>query len=323
MLRTRVCDLLGVAMPILNAPMGGGPAGGPLAAAVSAGGGLGMVGANTEGGAEWLRQQVRSARAATDRPFGVGFISFRPGTAELMGVALDEGVRVVMHSFADVAPFVAPAHGAGAILVAQVQSVDGAARAAEAGADVIVAQGTEAGGHTGSVATLALVPAVVDAVAPLPVLAAGGIADGRGIAAALVLGADGVVMGTRFLATPEAGNRPGALERLLAARTGDTVLTEVFDLAKGMPWPPGILGRSVRNAFSDRWHGNEDALRSWSSEDRRAYRAAAADPDTGDLYAGDAVGLVGRAEPAADLVRRLAAEAEAVLRDRASVVLGA
>jgi nitronate monooxygenase len=322
MLRTPLCDLFGIDVPIVNAPMGGGVAGGQLAAAVSEAGGLGMIGGTTERGADWLRAQIEEARRLTSKPFGVGFISHLPSAAPLAEVAAEMRVPIVCHSFVDPAPFMATARKAGALVICQVGTVEGARLAAAAGVDAIVAQGTEAGGHTGRVATLPLVPAVIDAVAPIPVIAAGGIADGRGIASALVLGADGVWMGTRFLATPECNSRPTTRDRILAAEAGDTVLTEVFDLAKGMPWPPGILGRSIRNPFTDRWHGAEAELRAWGSEQRAAYRAAAvSDPDQADVYAGDAAGLIHAVEPAGRLVARLAADAEAVLRDRLDQLL--
>src|SRR4051812_46480690 len=252
-LRTRLCDVLGIEYPVLNAPMGGGDAPGRLAAAVSEAGGLGLIGGTTVGGAEWLVAQIREARDLTDRPFGVGLISHLPNTGELMTVALDEGVRVIAHSFADPAPYVDAAHDAGAVVLCQVRTVDGARQAAQAGVDVITAQGTEAGGHTGRVSTLPLVPAVVDAVDPIPVVAAGGIADGRGIAAALMLGAVGVWIGTRFLATAECGVSDAYKARVIASPGNDTVLTDVFDIARGMPWPEGVSGRAIRNQFVDRW----------------------------------------------------------------------
>ena len=195
-MHTRICRLFDIEHPILNAPMGGGDAPGRLAAAVSEAGGLGLIGGTTRAGAPWLVEQIRQARDLTDRPFGVGFISHLPGAAELMEVALDEGVKIIALSFADPTPFVGMARDAGALVLCQVRTVDAARIAAEAGVDVVTAQGTEAGGHTGRVSTLPLVPAVVDAVAPTPVIAAGGIADGRGIAAALMLGAEGVWIGT-------------------------------------------------------------------------------------------------------------------------------
>ena len=187
MLHTRLCDLLGINHPILNAPMGG-TAVGALAAAVSNAGGLGMIGGTSGEGPQWLRTQIRTAREKTDRPFGVGFISAFPGIDDLVQVALDEQVAVINHSFADPTPYVAAAKARGVRIFAQVQSVAQAQRAAQAGVDAIIAQGTEAGGHTGVAGTLALVPAVVDAVGDIPVLAAGGIADGRGLAAVGALG---------------------------------------------------------------------------------------------------------------------------------------
>ncbi|HZU77197.1 MAG TPA: nitronate monooxygenase, partial [Dehalococcoidia bacterium] len=190
--------------------------------------------------------------------------------------------------------------------------------------DVIVAQGTEAGGHTGRVGTLALVPQVVDAVAPLPVIAAGGIADGRGLAAALLLGAEGAWLGTAFLASPESGYREAQKQRVLAIAAGDTVLTRSFDLAGGGEWPEGIAGRVARNAFSDRWAGHEDELIQRVEEIRPGYREAvrAGDLETAPTWAGDAAGLVRRSESAAEIMRRILAEAESVLRTRTAAVLG-
>ncbi|MCU1458213.1 MAG: 2-nitropropane dioxygenase [Actinomycetia bacterium] len=316
-LHTRLGDLLGVAHPILNAPMGGGDAPGVLAAAVSEAGGLGMIGGTTAGGADWLRDQIGVVQAATSKPFGVGFVSHLAGAAGLMAVALDAGVRVIAHSFSDPTPFVADAHRGGAVVICQVRTLDDAKRAADAGVDVVTAQGTEAGGHTGEVSTLPLVPAVVDAVHPLPVIAAGGIADGRGIAAALMLGAEGVWLGTRFLATPEAGVPVGYKEQVLGAGPGDTVLTEVFDLAAGIPWPAGVRGRSIRNPFTDRWHGEEAALRAERRDSRSVDDGIAANP----LYAGEVSGLVTELEPAGQIVGRLVAETEAVLRERTAAIL--
>ena len=323
MLHTRLCRLLGIEHPILNAPMGGGYARAELASAVSAAGGLGMIGGTTGGGVDWLREQIRRVRELTNRPFGVGFISHLPSTPELMEVALAERVPVIAHSFADPSPYVPVAHAAGVRVICQVRTLEGAREAVAAGVDAIVAQGTEAGGHTGMVSTLPLVPAVVDAVAPVPVLAARGIADGRGIAAALVLGAEGVWLGTRFVATPESGFPPAKKERVLAAGIGDTVLTEVYDIADRVPWPAGVLGRSVRNAFADRWHGRGAELRAWIEASAAVHAAnqQVRDPDETSIYAGEASGLITQLVPAGELVRRLAADAEAVMRERARVLL--
>lgn len=322
-LHTRLCDLLGVDFPILNAPMGGGDAPAELAAAVSDAGGLGLIGGTTKDGAPWLVDQIRRARTLTDRPFGVGFISHFPHSAELMAAALDEGVRIITLSFADPTPFVRAAHDAGALVLCQVRTVEGAQQAAAAGVDVVTAQGTEAGGHTGRVSTLPLIPAVVDAVAPVPVVAAGGIADGRGIAAALMLGAEGVWMGTRFIATTESGVSDAYRARVVASSADDTVLTEVFDLVAGRPWPDGVAGRAIANRFSQRWHGREDALRAWAEEHRDEYLALGPESEVDDqaLWAGEAMSLVTEVESAGEVVARLVSEATQVLSERPGSVL--
>jgi nitronate monooxygenase len=198
--------------PIVLAPMGG-ASGGRLAAAVSNAGGLGLVGGGY-GDREWLARELALVAEATARAWGVGLItwSIRPGILEL---ALSHRPRAFMLSFGDPRPHAAAIKAAGCALVCQVQGIAEARLALEAGADFIVAQGTEAGGHGGSRSTLPLVPTIVDLVAPTPVLAAGGIMDGRGVAAALMLGAQGVVMGARFCATDEALGRDAAKRRLV------------------------------------------------------------------------------------------------------------
>jgi nitronate monooxygenase len=326
MLQTRLCGLLGIEIPILNAPMGGGAANGELAAAVSMAGGLGLIGAVSNGGPDWLREQIRIVRGRTDRPFGVGFIShWLPRSPELYQVALDERVPVIAHSFTDPAPYMEAARAIGATVLCQVRSLAGAAEAQRAGVDVVVAQGAESGGHTGAIGIMAILPQVVDAVAPLPVIAAGAVADGRGLAAALMLGAEGAWLGTAFLACPESGYRDDQKQRVLAIAAGDTVLTRSFDIAGGSPWPDDVAGRVARNAFSDRWAGHEDELRQRLAEVQPEYRerSLAGDPATAPTWAGDGAGLVRRAEPAGEVVRRIAAEAEAVLRTRAGALFGA
>jgi nitronate monooxygenase len=323
MLQTRLCDVLGIELPVLNAPMGGGAANGELAAAVSRAGGLGLIGAMA-GGADWLREQIRLVRSRTDRPFGVGFIShWLPEMAGLYEVALAEQVPVIAHSFTDPAPYMAAAQAIGAKVICQVHDLAGAAEALRAGVDVVVAQGTEAGGHTGTISTLPLVPQVVDAVAPLPVVAAGGIADGRGLAAAIMLGAEGVWLGTAFLASPESGYTPNKKRRVLQAASVDTLYTSVFDIADGRPWPVGVAGRVTRNSFSDRWHGRETELLARRDAVQQELVAAfnADDPDVSATWAGESAGLVGVAEPAGDTVRRIVAQAERVLRERSAAAL--
>ncbi len=324
MLRTRLCDLLNIEIPILNAPMGGGAANGELAAAVSAAGGLGLIGGMALG-RDWLRSQIRLVRERTERPFGVGFIShWLPDFPGLYEVALEERAPVIAHSFADPAPYMEQARAIGATVICQVRGVEEARQAARAGVDLIVAQGGEAGGHTGTLATLPLVPQIVDAVAPLPVIAAGGIADGRGLAAALLLGAEGIWLGTALLAAAESGVSPNRRRRVLAAESADTVYTSVFDIADGRAWPAGVAGRVVRNRFSERWHGHEEDLREHRQEAQQALVAAwqADDPEVAAVWAGEAAGLVHRVEPAGEIVRRIASQAEQVLRERVSAVLG-
>ncbi|MGO9874575.1 MAG: NAD(P)H-dependent flavin oxidoreductase [Acidimicrobiia bacterium] len=310
--------LFGVEYPVLKAPMGGGDATARLAVAVSEAGGLGMIGGTTIGGADWLVSQIRIARETTERPFGVGFISHLPNTSDLMDVALREGVRVIAHSFADPTPFVDAAHDAGAIVLCQVRTVADAYRAASAGVDAVTAQGTEAGGHTGFVSTLPLVPAVVDAVTPVPVIAAGGIADGRGIAAAFMLGAEGVWIGTRFLATHECGVSDAYKARVIASSGNDTVLTNLFDDAVGMEWPEGVSGRAIRNEFVARWESRPDEFRSWVAKHRDEYRRLGPEAEIGEtaVWAGESAAFVKKVESASDVVRKLVADAVAVLRER-------
>ncbi len=322
MLHTRLCDLLGVEHPIINAPMAG-PAAAELAAAVSEAGGFGLIGGSS-GDPDWLRAQIRAVRARTDRPFGVGFISSAPGLDELVRVALEERVTAVTHSFADPTPYVAGAHAAGVKVLAQVQSVALARQAAQAGVDAIAAQGCEAGGHTGSSsATLPLVPAVVDAVGGIPVIASGGIADGRGLAAVLLLGAEGAWMGTRFAASRESAGSEWGKARIAAASTDDTVLTKAYDLAMESPFPEGISDRVLRNEYTALWHGRDAEVIAHRQELRAQLRVAA---ETGDarfapVRAGNAAGLIAEIESAGDIVRRVVDQAERLLRERAQAVL--
>lgn len=322
MIHTRLCDLLTITHPILNAPMGG-TAIGALAAAVSNAGGFGMIGGTSGGGPDWLRTQIRSAREKTTRPFGVGFISAFPQLDDLVQVALDEGVALINHSFADPTPYVAAAKARGVRVFAQVQSVTHARRAAEAGVDAIIAQGTEAGGHTGVAGTLALVPAVVDAVGDIPVLAAGGIADGRGLAAVLMLGAVGASLGTRFVASEEWGGGAWEQEALLAASTDDTLRTSVYDQVREAPFPAGIADRVLRNPFNSTWDGRltEIAAQRASLQQVLEAGAQAQDPAVVDISAGVAVGLIHSLEPAGAIVQRIVREAEALLRHGSAMVL--
>jgi len=322
MLHTRICDLLGIEHPIISAPMAG-TATAELTAAVSEAGGFGLLGGTTPGGADWLRQQIRAVRERTSRPFGVGFITAFPGLAALVQVALEERVAAVSHSFADPTPYVEAAHAAGVRVLNQVQTVAQARTAAAAGVDIIAAQGTEAGGHTGYSGTLPLVPAVVDVAGSIPVLAAGGIADGRGLAAALMLGAEGVWVGTRFVASAEAAGAAWVKDRIVASTADDTVLTHAYDIATAAPFPAGIGDRVLRNAFTDAWHDRDDEVRARREDlGRQVIEATrAGDAHTAAARAGNAVSLIGAVEPAGLILRQMVEQAERLLRERPGQVL--
>lgn len=314
-LRTRLTERLGIEHPVVLAPMGS-FSGGALAAAVSAAGGLGLIGLGY-GDPEWLEREFA---AASPTRVGCGFITWSLARRrDLLDRALAHRPAAVMLSFGDPAPFVGRIKETGAALICQVQTVGQANEVLAAGADVIVAQGGEAGGHGASRGTLALVPAVADAVrtrgSEIPVLAAGGIADGRGLAAALILGADGVLVGTRFIAAEESLAPPAAKARIVDACGDMTVRTRVFDMARGLDWPAHYTGRALSNRFSDRWHGREDQLSEVLAPEQARYAVAAAeqDYDTAVIFAGEDVDLIHKVQPARDIVRDLVAEATGAL----------
>ena len=216
-----------------------------------------------------------------------------------------------MLSFGNMAPYAAKIRDAGAVLICQVQTLKDARDAAAGGAQIVVAQGTEAGGHGADRATLPLVPAVADAVSPVPVAAAGGIADGRGLAAALMLGAEAALIGTRFWATREALGHPN--QKALIERSGgdDTLRTRVFDTARGVTWPEPWTGRAIRNAFAETWHGRDDALRAEGEAMRERFFAAqsAGDTDMAVTFAGEGLDLIRGRPGAGALVERIVSEA--------------
>jgi nitronate monooxygenase len=265
----------------------------------------------------------------TGRPFGVGFISTQrvPGSSDrtvddLQAIALDEGVRIVMHSFMVPAHLVAEARRRGARVICQVQTVAMAKEAVEAGADVLIAQGFDGGGHVGSIGTMSIVPAVIDVAGDRPVLAAGGIADGRGLAAALMLGAQGANIGTRFFASAEAIIPDYARERLVEASTDDTVWTRTYDLIRDLDFGPTVALRLLRTAFTDTWEGRAaeaqaNATRLIAEIDEAWERGL----PTARVLAGSAVGLVRDVEPAGAIVRGICAEAEQIIRSRSAALL--
>ena len=319
MIRTPLTRTFGLTAPVVGAPMAG-VAGGALARAVSLAGGLGMIGVGNATTAEFVAEQA-AVPAADGLPFGIGLMAWaleeRP---ELLDAAITARPTLVGVSFGDPAPAVARLHEAGIAVASQVNTAEDARRAQAAGVDVLVAQGTEAGGHTGHRAMLPLLQEVL-ALADRPVLAAGGIATGAGVAAVLVAGAAGAWIGTPLLACPEALNSPAARARVCAAAGEDTVLTRAFDVAQGLAWPERWPGRALANDFSREWHGREEELTADPDAARRVVEARrTGDLSAAPLYAGESVGLVTGERPAADVVRELAAGAERALRAAADLI---
>ena len=312
-LTTAFTELFAVRHPIASAPMGG-SAGGALAAAVSNGGGLGLLGGGN-GDREWLDRELPIVAGGTDRPWGVGFQSWAVDVATVEH-ALTQQPSAVMLSFGDPSAFVEPVRRAGAVLILQVTDLEEARQAVDLGADVIVAQGTEGGGHGArrGRSTLPFVPIVVDLAAPTPVVAAGGIADGRGVAAALALGAVGALVGTRFQATTEALVDPSITRAIVEGRGEDTERSTVLDIARGSRWPARYPARTLSHPFLDQWRGREDELAA-DDDAKRAYQDGVARGDLHPLpvWAGEAVDLITDLPSAADLVVALAAQAEEVL----------
>jgi NAD(P)H-dependent flavin oxidoreductase YrpB (nitropropane dioxygenase family) len=323
MIHTRICDLLGIDHPIVLGGMGSATSA-PLVAAVSNSGALGTLGTSAMSGAA-LRAEVEAIRRATSKPFGVNHLLFEVDE-ERFSVTLETKPAVAAFAWArpdqDLRSYFQRAHDAGCKVMYMAGEVSEAMRAAEAGADVIVAQGTEAGGHVAWMASMPLVPMVVKAVAPLPVLAAGGIADGRGLVAALALGADGVLLGTRMMATDESPIHPNFKQAIVKSDGHDTMLTEIPDIASGRVWP-GAMSRALRNAFIERWAGREWAL-------RRDYRAAgkavlearkSGDADNASLLIGQDAGLIDSVKPADEIVASMVAEAEEIIKGRLSKLI--
>ncbi len=314
-LSTALTDLLDIEHPVLLAPMGA-TAGGRLAAAVTGAGGLGLIGGGY-GDEAWIEREFAAAGNAR---VGIGFITWSLAQKpHLLSRALERKPAAVMLSFGDAAPFAKPIKDAGAKLICQVQTVAMARDAARIGADIVVAQGTEAGGHGAGRSTFALVPAAVDAVAPIPVVAAGGVADGRGLAAALMLGAAGVLMGTRFCATDEWLGHDNQKKRIVETNGDATARTTVFDIVRRLDWPGEFTGRAIRNDFLDRWHGREAELGRAVDNEARRYIDAQTDGDfdTAVVFAGEGIDMIRDVRPAAAVVADVVAEACALL-DRAA-----
>ncbi len=316
-LTTRLTERFGLAHPIVLAPMTP-AAGGALATAVAEAGGLGLLGGGYADRG-WL---MRESALVTRTDVGVGFITWTlPDDPSLLDVALERHPRALMLSFGNPAPWAPRVKAAGVPLICQVQTVEQALQAADIGADVVVAQGTEAGGHgLDQRSTMPFVPTVVDALArhapDVLVLAAGGIGDGRGLAAALMLGADGVVLGTRFWASREALIPAAAQDRILPATGDETIRTRVYDIVKRKAWPVPYTGRQMKNAFVERWHGREDELADLREGEFVKLTAALEtdDFDTANVTVGETIGLIRDVPSAGEIVRRTAAEAEVALQ---------
>lgn len=307
-IHTPLCDLFGIEHPVLLAPMAG-VSGGALAAAVSRAGGLGLIGGGY-GDADWLKREFD---ASGDARIGVGFITWSLAhQPHLLDLALDRAPAVLMLSFGEIHPFLPRIRGGQTKLIVQVQTLDQAREAVDAGIDAIVAQGTEAGGHGGSRATLPFVPAVVDIANGIPVIAAGGIADGRGLAAALALGASGVLCGTAFFASEESLASDNTKQAAVCGSGDNTERSSIFDMARGLNWPPGWNLRTMRNAFTRRWSGDMDGLVKNLAEEQARFEAARAadDTDIAAVIVGEAADLVHSSEPAQATLHRMIAQAE-------------
>ncbi len=318
-MRTRLTDLLGIEHPVMLAGMGG-VSFSELVSAVSAAGGFGCMGASTMNNGQ-MAAEIAAVRRATDKPFGVDLLTAMPGgMTEQVKIVIEGGASAFVAGLGVPTEVVDLCHHHDVIVVSMCGKVEHAVRAVDAGCDLVVAQGTEAGGHTGQVATLPLVPQIVDAVGDrVPVVAAGGIFDGRGLAAALALGADGIWVGTRFIATPEARGVLGYKEKLLESREDQTTVSRAYS---------GKTMRVVRNQYTDHYDSHPEELKKFPEQLGVAYRGGAmhlggdsftdgVDVDKECYPAGQGVGGITELVPAGELVGQFVAEAEAVL-DRLS-----
>jgi NAD(P)H-dependent flavin oxidoreductase YrpB (nitropropane dioxygenase family) len=274
---------------------------------------------------EQIRDRTAAVRKQTDKPFGLNFLLFDT-REDSFAAALELRPAVMQFAWArveqDLRPYFDRAHAAGCKITYMASAVKEAVRAAQAGADIIIAQGSEGGGHVGWIGSMPLVPMVVDAVGSTPVLAAGGFADGRGLVAALSLGAQGILLGTRFLASVESPLHPNFKQAIVDADGHDTQLSEILDIAAGLVWP-GAMTRSRRNKFIERWAGREWALRQNRAEAIAKLRAAreAGDVDEGPLSMGQDAGLIHDIPPAGEIVGRIAREAEEILTRRLAAMV--
>jgi nitronate monooxygenase len=314
MLHTTLTTAWHLRYPIIGAPMAG-VGGGRLAYAVSQAGGLGMLGVGSQMPLDFLAREAAIAGGEHQERFGIGLMTWAvDGRPELLNAAIRADPFLVSISFGSPAPYVAQLHQHGILVATQVHSRVEALEAAEAGVDLVVAQGTEAGGHTGQVGTLPLLQIVLEAV-QVPVVAAGGIANPRGVAAALAAGAQGVWIGTALLAAVESETSEAARERLIQAEETQTTLTRIFDLGQGLAWPETFPGRALSNRFTEEWNAHPEALPTDAQARQHLIEAIKErDYEVAFIYAGQAVGLLTQQQPAGDIIRRLGDGAEDILR---------
>ena len=313
MIATPLTELLGVEVPLISAPMTP-QAGGLLARAVSEAGAFGMVGIEEIDTEEGIAAELAIVQTGAPVPFGIGLVSWvldqRP---ELLDIAIEARPTLISISFGDAGPHVGRLHDAGILVASQVQSRHWAEVAIDAGVDVLVAQGTEGGGHTGAVGTLPLLQIVLE-LTDRPVVAAGGIASGRGLAAVLAAGAVGAWAGTPFLLAEEARNSTAARERIARSDETETLYTSVYDRLQDKGWPAEFRARAIRNAFGARWTGHEDEL-GVGTEPRQEFieARAAQDYDIAHIYAGQSIGMLDAVRPAAAIVADIEAQARELL----------
>ncbi len=308
--KTKVCDLFGIEHPIVLAGMGG-VSTAPLAAAVSNAGGLGVIGGAMMG-AERLRAEIRRTKELTDKPFAVDLLAPDPDIIRpQIQVIYDEGVKIFVAGLAVPEAFIGEMHERDMTVVVMVGKVRHAEKSAQAGADVVVAQGTEAGGHTGLVGGMALIPQVVDAV-DIPVLAAGSITDGRGMVAAMALGAQGVVIGTRFIATHEAAAADCYRRELVEKGSADTVRTRCYT---------GKPARAIRNRYTDSWEGRSEEIEPFPIQAMHSQQAGLmsyagesgdGDPDQLFMPAGQGIGMIDSVKSADEVFQDILSQARQV-----------
>ena len=317
-LRTRLTERLGIEHPIISAPMGL-LAGGKLAAAVTHAGGLGLIGGGY-GDGDWLDREFAEAGNAQ---VGCGFITWSLAKKpELLDQVLEKSPAALMLSFGSPVPFGARIKLSGVPMICQVQSMAHAREAVDVGADVIVAQGSEAGGHSGNRSTITLVPEVADFLAKAApdtiLVAAGGIADGRGLAAALMLGAEGVLIGSRLIASSESAAPQGFQQAIIAADGDSTIKTTVIDVVRNYEWPgQEFSGRALKNRFATTWHGREGMLaeaKTNAAENERYWNAfRSGDVDNTGVFVGEAAGLIGEVQSAKRILEDMVKQAEQLL----------